>query len=325
MSFAFEIQNVCTWSYSFAWWQWKDWIKHIDWMAMQGISLALAPTQEKIWTNVYNELGMTKDEIDDHFAGPAFFAWQRMGNIRGFAGPLSKNFKLWSSSLQKQMISSLRNLGIAVALPAFGGHVPQAFRRLFPNASYTPMQQWNRFPSDFCCPLFIDPLDPLFKKVGTLFLSKVIAEYGEGNHIYFSDPFNEMNPTNQTVDYVSHVSRTIYETMKEVDSNAIWLLQGWFFLNPMWNNDLVKGFLTSVPIGRILVLDLHADIHPLWLTTKSFHGQPFIWCMLHNFGGTLGMQGNLNVINQVKFYFQFYDILFITKFSNFFFFFCRKL
>lgn len=24
-------QNVCTWSYSFVWWQWSDWQRHIDW------------------------------------------------------------------------------------------------------------------------------------------------------------------------------------------------------------------------------------------------------------------------------------------------------
>lgn len=50
-------QNVCTWSYSFVWWQWKHWQKHIDWMALQGISLTLSPAQELIWHRVYTELG----------------------------------------------------------------------------------------------------------------------------------------------------------------------------------------------------------------------------------------------------------------------------
>lgn len=111
-------QNVCTWSYSFAFWKWNDWQRHIDWMAMQGITLTLAPVQELIWYRVYTELGLTKVEIDDHFAGPAFFAWQRMGNIRGFGGPLPKGFMLWSSALQKRMIQSFRDLGIAFALPS---------------------------------------------------------------------------------------------------------------------------------------------------------------------------------------------------------------
>lgn len=63
-------QNVCTWSYSFAWWQWPDWQRHIDWIAMQGITLTLAPVQELVWSRVYTELGLNQHEIDDHFAGP---------------------------------------------------------------------------------------------------------------------------------------------------------------------------------------------------------------------------------------------------------------
>lgn len=312
-------QNVCTWSYSFAWWQWKEWQRHIDWMAMQGISLALAPVQESVWYRVYEELGLTKSEIDDHFSGPAFFAWQRMGNIRGFGGPLTKGFMLWSATLQKQMIASFRGLGIAFALPAFAGHVPQAFKRIYPNARYAPLTgSWNRFPPEFCCPLFIDPLDPLFKKVGKLFLNNVIEEYGEGNHIYFSDPFNEMNPSNRTTEHISEVSNAIYSTMKEVDSNAIWLLQAWFFTNSViWDSKLKEAFLTAVPQGRLLVLDLHADIHPQYIQSKSFYGQPFIWCMLHNFGGTLGMQGQLDVVNEVLLIFLlFFSFIFFSIISK---------
>lgn len=137
-------QNVCTWSYSFAWWKWSEWQKHVDWMALNGISLTLAPVQEMIWTEVYTELGLTNEEIDDHFAGPGFFAWQRMGNLRGWGGPLPATFKKSSSDLQKQVIQSLRDLGITVALPAFAGHVPVALERIYPNATMTPVQRWNR-------------------------------------------------------------------------------------------------------------------------------------------------------------------------------------
>lgn len=244
---------------------------------------------------------MTETEIDDHFAGPAFFAWQRMGNLRGWAGPLTQHFKLGSSTLQKQIIETLRNLGIAVALPAFAGHVPVAFKRIFSNASFETVQRWNRFPDEFCCPLFIDPIDPLFKQIGKLFLTEITKTYGQNNHIYFSDPFNEVNPSEWTVDYLGNVSQQIYATMRSVDANAIWLLQGWMFVHSKssWTNELIKAFLTAVPKGRILVLDLQADKFPRYIGTSSFYGQPFIWCMLHNFGGTLGMHGSFDGVNEV--------------------------
>lgn len=136
-------QNVCTWSYSFVWWTWTEWQRHIDWMALNGISLSLAPVQEHVWTEVYREFGLSQDEIDDHFAGPAFMAWQRMGNMRGWGGPLTESFKHSSTELQKQVIQAMRELGIAVALPAFAGHVPVAFGRLFPEKNLTRATKWN--------------------------------------------------------------------------------------------------------------------------------------------------------------------------------------
>jgi alpha-N-acetylglucosaminidase len=29
----------------------------------------------------------------------------------------------------------------------------------------------------------------------------------------------------------------------------------------------------------------------LWKETNSYYGKPFIWCMLHNFGGNIGLGG----------------------------------
>lgn len=69
-------QNVCTPGYSSVWWKWQQWEKNIDWMALNGINLALAfQAQEAIWERVYLSLNFTKMEIDEHFAGPAFLPW----------------------------------------------------------------------------------------------------------------------------------------------------------------------------------------------------------------------------------------------------------
>lgn len=46
-------QNVCTQSYSYAWWDWARWEREIDWMALSGINLALAFLgQELVWQRV---------------------------------------------------------------------------------------------------------------------------------------------------------------------------------------------------------------------------------------------------------------------------------
>ena len=69
-------QNVCTFSYSSVWWNWTRWQREIDWMALNGINLPLAFTgQEAIWQRVYHKIGLTQQELDTFFAGPAFLAW----------------------------------------------------------------------------------------------------------------------------------------------------------------------------------------------------------------------------------------------------------
>lgn len=45
--------NICTASYSMAWWDWVRWEEELDWMALSGINLALAQTgQEYIWAQL---------------------------------------------------------------------------------------------------------------------------------------------------------------------------------------------------------------------------------------------------------------------------------
>jgi alpha-N-acetylglucosaminidase len=239
---------VCTHSYSFSFWNWQDWQRHIDWIALSGITLTLAPFQEDVWTEVYKQYGLSQDQIDEHLAGVGFFAWQRMGNIRGWGGPLSAQFIQRASRMQKQMIAALNELGISVAIPAFAGHLPAPFKAIFPNASFTSTEQWNNFPAKYCCPLFIEPTDPLFQEIGEKFLRAAIAKYGT-NHIYFSDPFNEVQPRVADVNYLRNVSESIYAAMKSVDLKAIWLLQGWFFVSDpiFWFHDLIEAFLTAVP------------------------------------------------------------------------------
>jgi len=51
--------------------------------------------------------------------------------------------------------------------------------------------------------------------------------------------------------------------------------------------------------GQMIVLDLYSEVAPQYMRLKSYFGQPFIWCMLHNFGGTLSMYGTIEAINEV--------------------------
>ncbi|XP_059219757.1 alpha-N-acetylglucosaminidase [Stomoxys calcitrans] len=292
-------QNVCAWGYSYVWWSWTTWIKHIDWMAMMGVSLTIAPIQEQLWHETYLELGLTEQEINEHMSGPAFLPWLRMGNIRGWAGPMPSTLRKLQMILQRKIIERQRAFGMKVAVPSFSGYVPIAMKRIFPNVSFIVADTWNRFPSPYCCSLFLNPFEPLFKSISQVFLRKVIRSYGSDG-LYFADPFNEMQPQHSDANYLHETSKHIFYSMYSVDRRAIWLMQGWMFASDsiFWTNDKIKTFLTAVPKGRLLILDLQSEQFPQYEVTQSYYGQPFIWCMLHNFGGTLGMHGTADGVNE---------------------------
>lgn len=92
-------------------------------------------------------------------------------------------------------------------------------------------------------------------------------------------------------------------SLPAADPEAQWLMQGWLFQHQpaFWQPPQVQAVLRAVPLGRMIVLDLFAESKPVYEWTESFYGQPFIWCMLHNFGGNHGLFGAVDAINHGPF------------------------
>ncbi|XP_067825384.1 alpha-N-acetylglucosaminidase isoform X2 [Heptranchias perlo] len=247
-------QNVCTYSYSFVWWNWERWEREIDWMALSGINLPLAFTgQEAIWQ-------------------------------------------------RHKILLRMRSLGMLPVLPAFAGFVPGAITRLFPKENITRLGSWGHLNCSYSCSYLLDSETPLFQHIGKMFLLELIKEF-DTNHIYNADTFNEMSPSSSDPKYLSSASNAVFKSMIQVDPLAIWLMQGWLFVNKpsFWQPTQVKALLHGVPLGRMIILDLFADSRPAYSFTESFYGQPFIWCMLHNFGDNIGMYGTVETINKGPF------------------------
>ncbi|KAL1188934.1 Alpha-N-acetylglucosaminidase [Cardamine amara subsp. amara] len=295
-------QNVVTSSYSYVWWGWKRWEREIDWMALQGINLPLAFTgQEAIWQKVFKRFNISKEDLDDFFGGPAFLAWARMGNLHAWGGPLSKNWLGDQLLLQKQILSQMLKLGMNPVLPSFSGNVPSALRKIYPGANITRLDNWNTVDGDsrWCCTYLLNPSDPLFIDIGEAFIKQQIEEYGEITNIYNCDTFNENTPPTSEPGYISSLGAAVYKAMSKGNKNAVWLMQGWLFSSDskFWKPPQMKALLHSVPSGKMIVLDLYAEVKPIWNTSTQFYGTPYIWCMLHNFGGNIEMYGALDSIS----------------------------
>ncbi|KAF3437335.1 hypothetical protein FNV43_RR20088 [Rhamnella rubrinervis] len=295
-------QNVVTSSYSFVWWDWERWEKEIDWMALQGINLPLAFTgQETIWQKVFMQFNISEEDLNDFFGGPAFLAWARMGNLHAWGGPLSQSWLDQQLILQKQILSRMLELGMTPVLPSFSGNVPASLKKIYPSANITRLGDWNTVDGDprWCCTYLLDPSDPLFVEIGAAFIKKQVEEYGDVTDIYNCDTFNENSPPTSDPEYISSLGAAVYKAMSEGDKDAVWLMQGWLFYSEssFWKPPQMKALLHSVPFGKMIVLDLFADVHPIWRSSSQFYGTPYVWCLLHNFGGNLEMYGIFDAIS----------------------------
>lgn len=285
--------NYCTYGYTMPFWQWRDWERFIDWMALNGVNMPLAITgQEAVWYNVWRSLGMTDEQVRSYFVGPSYLPWHRMANIDRWNGPLPKSWLDGQVELQKLILQRERELNMRPVLPGFAGHVPAELKDIFPDANIKYLGSWGGFDDKYRCH-FLDPSEPLFAKIQKLFLEEQTRLFGT-NHIYGVDPFNEVDPPSWEPDYLKRVAAQMYGTLTAVDKKAVWLQMTWMFYydSKKWTAPRLEAFLSGVPKGRMLLLDYYCDYMELWPTTNCFHGQPYIWCYLGNFGGNTAMRAN---------------------------------
>jgi len=291
--------NYCTFGYTTLWWQWDDWERFIDWMALNGINMPLAITgEEYIWQKVWKKFGLTDEDIRAFFSGPAHLPWHRMGNLDGWLGPLPQSFIDQQFELQKKILQQERSFGMTPVLPAFAGHTPKAIQKKYPKVkltslgSYSLGEQYDAY--------FIDPMEPLFVEIQKEYVKEQTKYFGT-DHLYGIDPFNEMDPPSWEPDYLASVSKTIYKGISAVDKDAVWVQMGWTFYydRKHWTNPRLEAMIKAVPKDKMIILDYFCEYAEIWRTTDAFFNTPYIWCYLGNFGGGTQMAAPINKVSKL--------------------------
>ena len=306
--------NVCMYGYSLPFVPWQDgaggqsWVKHIDWMALQGINLPLAPIgQEWVWSAVFDGYNISWTDQQSFFSGPAFLPWQRMGNMQGWGGPISKAWLSARKDLQLKILAQMRGLGMSPVLSGFAGHVPHAFASKHPSVKTIQSPDWAGFhgadpaTAAYADVTMIDPTDPAFPELGAKFIALQAKTYGT-DHFYSCDTYNEINPASNSTAYLAKASASVYAGMAQVDPAAVWVMQAWSIApSAFWGQAQISSYLGAVPSAKLWLLDLYAEAEQNWARTASFYGHPFIWCGLINFGGQQGITAGHGVAgaNQV--------------------------
>ncbi|WP_165483482.1 alpha-N-acetylglucosaminidase TIM-barrel domain-containing protein [Prevotella heparinolytica] len=276
--------NYCTYSYSYPFYQWKDWERELDWMALHGINLMLAPLgMETIWEETLRTIGYTEKEIDAFIPGPAFTAWWLMGNLEGWGGVMSKTMRKQRVILQQHILSRMRELGIEPVIQGFYGMVPRSLAQKYPNAPIIKQGLWGSFER----PSILLPNNELFEKMATAYYASLKRHYGENFKFLGGDLFHEGGNTEGV--NVGLVAQKIQQNMLQHFSNATWLLQG-------WGNNPKQELLAGLDKSKTLVVNLAGEITATWEQTNEFFGTPWLWGSVNHFGGKTDMGGQLPVL-----------------------------
>lgn len=278
--------NYCTYSYSMAFWDWERWQREIDWMALHGINLPLALVgTDAVWRNVLLKLGYSAQEADAFIAGPAFQAWWLMNNLEGWGGPNPESWYADRVALQRKVLKRMRELDMMPVLPGYSGMLPHdAKERL--GLNITDPGKWNGYRR----PAFLLPTDTRFPEIAALYYKELDRLYGKAD-FYSMDPFHEGGNV-AGVD-LDAAGQAIWKAMKHNNPEAVWVVQAWG-ANPR------PAMMKNIPRGDMLVLDLYSESRPQWGDPlykygrkNGYDGHDWLYCMLLNFGGNVGLHGKM--------------------------------
>ena len=300
--------NVCTFGYTAPYWDWNRWSEELDWMALHGVNMPLASVaSEAIARRVWVKLGLSEEEADAFFTGPAHLPWHRMGNLNAFDGPLSSTWHESQVALQHKILDKMRTLGMEPVAPAFAGFVPPAFMEKHPEIKANQLT-WGGF--DIACnACVLAPDSPYFSQIGKLFIQEWENEFGDAKY-YLSDSFNEMKLPVDKDDVagkhslLAQYGEAIYNSIAAGDPDAVWVTQGWTFgyQHDFWDKESMKALLSRVPDDKLIIVDLGND-YPKWVwhteqtwkVQEGFYGKQWIYSYVPNFGGKVLPTGDLTM------------------------------
>ena len=269
--------NYCTFNYTMSFADWPGWERELDWMALNGINLALATNgTEAIWQNTLRRMGFSDSEIMQFIPGPAYTAWWLMGNLEGWGGPVTQRMIDDRVALQKKILARMRELGIEPVLQGFYGMVPASLAVKFPNARIVDQGVWGGFRR----PGILLSSDPLFAQLASIYYEEVGKLYGPVR-FFGGDLFHEGGIA-EGLD-LAPLGRGVQQAMLKANPDAVWLLQG-------WQQNPKQGLLDGLSPAHVLILNMESND---WEKRKGFGGLPWVWAVIDNFGEDTGIYGDL--------------------------------
>lgn len=286
--------NYVAYGYTMAYWDFEDWQREIDWMALNGFNIALNLVgYEEVIRRFLNEFGFSFSEIVEYLTTPVYLPWMYMGNISRIGGELTPKWFEDRSKLTIEIHNRMNELGIAPVHQIYTGQFPFNEKLKF---DILQGGYWSKIKGS-------DRLS--FENSDYELLSKVFYEKQRevmGPSMYFSgDLFHE--GSNSYGYNVQNVVNKILNNLKINEGNdSIWIMQS-------WGHSPSSEIINNIDRSNLLILDLHSQLNVRWTGNSKFNGvvwdlkefnnSNWIFGILDNFGGRSGLYGHFqHTINE---------------------------
>lgn len=273
--------NYCTHGYTMAWWDWPQWERELDFLALKGVNLALIiEGQEQVWIDALKPFGYATAEVRQWLCLPSHQPWQFMSNMEDYGGPVPLSLIERRLALGRKIVARMHELGMEPVLQGYYGIVPSDYKHRYPAAKVHAQGGWCGLKR----PDMLDPLDPEFARMAAAFYAAQTRIFGDVKFLA-ADPFHEGGSL-EGIDLAA-CGRAIHEAMLTGNRGSTWVLQSWLE-NPR------QPMIDALDKSKLLVLDLHCEGDENWRGRNQFGHTPWLWCTIQNWGGNVGLGGDLD-------------------------------
>ena len=182
--------NSCAFGYSTPYWNYSRWVREVDLMALKGINIV---NQHEggawVYQEVFRQLGINRSDMPF----PAASQGQDSGTM---GGPRPQTFIDGHRELQKKVIAQMTTFGMAPLLQVWDGSVPAVFASNYPDADI--LARSGGLPGGGGAASHaggdvgdvLQPTDPLYRKIGGMFVSVARKTFGGLEHYYDGGTLN---------------------------------------------------------------------------------------------------------------------------------------
>lgn len=262
--------------------QWKN---MVDIFAMHGLNEVFMPVgSEAVYLDALQQFGYSEEELLHWIPQAAHQPWWLLQNMSADPQPITRDTINQRAALGRDVADYIRSLGMVPVLPGFFGTVPAGFKDKNPAADVVPQGMWV---GGYQRPDWLDPNSGIFSQLAQAFYDSSAARLGVSS-MYKVDLLHE-GGTAGHVDVASATS-AVERALQTSRPDAIWVLLG-------WQNNPPQAVAAAANPATTFIVDGLSDRYNNQDRDTDWHGIPYAFGTIWNFGGHTTMGSQLSVQN----------------------------